>query len=105
MGRYGDMVSDGGDEVALKEMARVAKPGATLAITFGPVADIPAPVNVAAMHRIYTVVEAKRMCAIAGLVIKKIACFDLHDGWMQEEDKLSSEWLDRAYLSMVLERD
>lgn len=70
MERYGDAREDDADEMILAEIARVLKPGASAAVTFGPVAAAPMMIRLGDCQRIYTMSEANNMAARAGLKIE-----------------------------------
>lgn len=70
MERYGDARDDDADEMILAEIARVLKPGASAAVTFGPVAQAPMMMRLGDCQRIYTLNEAQAMAARAGLSIE-----------------------------------
>jgi hypothetical protein len=85
LGRYGDPIVKNGDELMLAEIARLMKPATEAAITFGPVVS-GQPVQFGNTHRIYTVEEAKRMCAQAGLEVRDIKIWGV----------ARNEWVDTA---------
>jgi len=67
MGRYGDPLVEDADEKVLREIARVLKPEGSAAVTFGPVIDAPMMLRLGDTQRIYTMAEARRLVAGAGL--------------------------------------
>jgi SAM-dependent methyltransferase len=76
-GRYGDgMDEEYGDEVALKEMARVLKKGGVGAIQFGPFIESPVMIQCSLVHRVYSLGEVARMCEVAGLKIFEVGIWD-----------------------------
>lgn len=85
MGRYGDPVTDDGDELVLSEIKRVLKPKGLAAVTFGPVIDQPLMLRLGNMQRVYTLSEAKRMVDEAGLKIERIEVLNSETGVMSED--------------------
>ena len=65
MGRYGEDERPGADVLILGEIGRVLKPAGRAAVTFGPVGDV---AGADASHRIYTLADARRMVAVAGMI-------------------------------------
>lgn len=83
LGRYGDPIVKNGDERMLAEICRVMKPSTEAALTFGPVVS-GKPVQFGNIHRIYTVEEARRMCAAAGLYIRDIKIWGVvRNDWVE----------------------
>ena len=114
MGRYGDPVIEDADEKVIAEIARVLKPGASAAVTFGPVIDAPMMMLLGDCQRIYTLSEAMRMTQHAGLLIEASEVLDGDTGRMaanvaprdafkpRPDGSFILENLD--YLSMLLRR-
>jgi len=70
LGRYGDKIVENGDELMLKEIYRVMKPGALAAITFGPVASMSKMVRMGTCHRVYNPPEVRRMVKAVGFTLE-----------------------------------
>ena len=114
MERYGDERDDDADELILAEIARVLKPGASAAVTFGPVIEAPLMMRIGDMQRVYTLTEALRMAQVAGLVVAASEVLDGETGRMSAgvapRDALSIrpdghyQLGNLDYLSMLLKR-
>lgn len=80
LGRYGDEVNlEHGDELMLREIYRILKPGGKAVLMFGPVSNIAKMIRRGTEHRIYTVPEAKRMLLAAGFEIGEVRIWDTYD--------------------------
>ena len=114
MERYGDERDDDADELILAEIARVLKPGACAAVTFGPVIEAPLMLRIGDMQRVYTLTEALRMAQGAGLSVSASEVLDGDTGRMSAgvapRDALSVrpdghyQLGNLDYLSMLLRR-
>jgi hypothetical protein len=100
LGRYGDLVVENGDELMLAEIARLMKPDTVAAVTFGGVVTADLPVRIGNFHRIYTVKEAERMCALVGLKIEDVKIWSTTQLKWVETPTTDLENFD--YLSMLL---
>ncbi len=70
LGRYGDDKHAGrDDQTMLAHIARLLKPGAPAALSFGACVTAEKMIRLGSAHRIYTIAEGERMIAAAGLVI------------------------------------
>lgn len=87
MERYGDARDDDADELILAEIARVLTPEGMAAVTFGPVIDQPYMLRIGDCHRIYTLTEARRMIAKAGLREDRYEVLDGDTGVMSASAK------------------
>lgn len=100
LGRYGDAVVENGDELMMKEMKRLLKPGAIATVTFGGVVKADLPVRIGNMHRIYTVEEAERMCAQVDLKIEEVKIWSTANAeWVNEPTRDLGNF---DYLSVLL---
>lgn len=100
LGRYGDAVVSDGDELMLREIKRVMRPGTLAAVTFGAVVDAEQPILMGNVHRIYTVDEAKRLAAVVGLQVELIRIWGkVRQQWV---DKPTEDHQDPDYLSVLL---
>lgn len=114
MGRYGDPVVEDGDELILSGIARVLKPGALAAITFGPVIDQDMMMRFGNMQRVYTLAEARRMVSAAGLKEERVEVLNAETGVMSPDHQPRKSIVIRPdgsyqlgnvdYLSMLLRR-
>lgn len=105
LGRYGDPEVENGDEKAIMEIARVMKPGASAAITFGAVVDAPAMVRMGTAHRIYTVREAHRMLEMAGLSLEDLAVWSTAEKrWRREDEQITTSMSVFDYLSTFVRK-
>ena len=114
MGRYDDPVVEDGDERILAEIKRVLKPGGAAAVTFGPVIDQEMMMRFGNMQRVYTMAEARRMVASAGLVEVCKEVLNADTGVMSSEHEPRRTIVienghyvlgNVDYLSMLLRRD
>jgi ubiquinone/menaquinone biosynthesis C-methylase UbiE len=100
LGRYGDAKANRGDELMLREIKRVLKPGCKAAVTFGPVASIEKPVCVANLHRVYTITEALRMISQAGFSLADMKVWGtLEKRWVEIP---TDNYKEPDYLSVLL---
>ncbi len=103
LGRYGDALVDDGDVKMLQELGRVLKSGGRLAITLGPVSAFFDIARIGRRHRIYSIKEAKRMCAVAGFTPIHFGVLDIAENkWVTKVG--TNENLDSYYLSMFAEK-
>ena len=103
MGRYGDPIMAEADVLILKNIARALKPGARLAVTFGPVASISGIARIDNRHRVYNLPIARAMAQDAGFRILKEGILDINTGqWTGKPP--TALFLGREYLSMLLEK-
>ena len=114
MGRYDDPVIEDGDELILAEIKRVLKPGGAAAVTFGPVIDQEMMMRFGNMQRVYTLPEARRMVASAGLREERKEVLNAETGVMSAEHEPRRSIVienghyvlgNTDYLSMLLRRD
>lgn len=115
MGRYGDPLHDDADEKVLAEIARVLKPEGAAAVTFGPVIDAPLMLRIGDMQRVYTMDEARRLVALAGMRECAAEVLDAETGVMSAAAQPRDAFFVRPdghfqlgnldYLSMLLRRD
>lgn len=100
LGRYGDAIVPDGDEVMLAEIARVMKPNAPAALTFGGVITADLPLRVGNMHRIYTIQEAERMCLAVGLKVEEVRVWSTNGVCWVEKPTADEKNFD--YLSVLV---
>jgi hypothetical protein len=100
-GRYGDGTNrEHGDEAMLGHIARVMKPSAIAAITFGALADIPKMVRLGAAHRIYTIDECRRMLDAAALKIVEMKIWSkATKHWLRDGAPVSKDIDQPDYIS------
>lgn len=91
-GRYGDSLDfEHGDEIMLKEIERVLKPGGRGALSFGPCLG-GAMVRLGTVHRAYTVDEVKRLMGLANLKLSEIRIWsDRQQKWVPQPLSLDPE--------------
>lgn len=83
LGRYGDRLTENGDVVALREMARVTRPGGRLAIMVGPtVPRLSRRLILGSTHRLYRTSDAAYLASLAQLTLGKARVWQ--DGWLDE---------------------
>lgn len=114
MGRYDDPLVEDGDELILAEIARVLKRSGLAAVTFGPVIDQDMMLRFGNMQRVYTLSEARRMVANAGLFEERKEVLNAETGVMSADHEPRRSIEVRAdgsyqlgnvdYLSMMLRR-
>jgi SAM-dependent methyltransferase len=97
LGRYGDEVSEDGDEIALREMSRCMKPGALASIMFGGCFDGEGVVRIGKAHRIYSTSETERMVKNAGLELLKT-------GYWKRGPELSKDPHREDYISVLVRK-
>lgn len=105
-GRYGDGLDrEHGDEKMLAHVARVMKPGAIAALTFGAVADLPKMVRRGDTHRIYTVAECRRMLAAQDFKIGDMQIWShATKKWLEEGAPITQSINDPDYISFMVEK-
>lgn len=115
LGRYGDPEAEAGDRQALREIARVMKPGASATIMFGPYCpSLSCTVVWGNVHRMYCLQDALMMSQDAGLQTKMTGIWMTWYGggkWLDEEGvrkyneygKISKE-VPYCYLCAFLEK-
>lgn len=105
-GRYGDALDMlHGDERMLAHVARVMKPGATSALTFGAVADMPKMVRRGATHRIYTIPECRRMLGVVGLEIGETRVWSsATKQWLWKGEPMTQSMNDPDYISFMVKK-
>lgn len=102
LGRYGDPLVDNGDIKMLREIARLLKSGGLAVLAFGPVYNGDEFIRIGTFHRVYTIKEALRMSADAGLAVMRYKIYGLIEGWLDEVPV--NNVLGSYYLSMLLKK-
>jgi SAM-dependent methyltransferase len=101
LGRYGDEKHQWGDELMLKEIHRVLKPGGRAHVTFGPVFNISwgLTARLDDRHRIYSPEGAAKLAKDAGLKPVEMRVWDALQAKWQMND---SDVVDANYLVTLL---
>ncbi len=85
LGRYGDKVVNDGDRKMLMEMARVMKPNAVAAVTFGPtIIWLTNTSIIKSIHRIYAVDDAVQLAKSVGFEPSDIS-LSYNGKWIEPE--------------------
>jgi len=105
LGRYGDAKTQNGDFAMLHEIARVLRPGGTVAITVGPAADCGHTRRMGTIHRVYVPADVFAMVAAAGLELVHSRALNSRLGiWRSADEALTAEPHLPDYLTLQLRK-